>query len=178
MNMKEVNPTLAIRQLYPRLTILVSTVDSGGKVNAAPYSWVAPVSFVPPMLYVGIQARETLTVKNIRETKEFVVNIVTKEWAQEAVNCESKTEDKVEKSGVKFRESKVVKALTAEQAKVVFECKLNQIIKVEKADHFLIVGEIVHTEADENLKRDEIAMHIGGEKFVSPGNEFSLERKK
>ena len=176
--MKEVNPALAIRQLYPRLTVLVSTVNSKGKINAAPYSWIAPVSFVPPMLYVGIQARETFTVKNIRETKEFVVNVVTKDWAQEAVNCESKTEDKVEKSGVKFRKSKVVKAPTAEQAKVVFECKLDQIIKVEKADHFLIVGEVVHTESDENLKMDEIAMHIGGEKFVSPGNEFLLERKK
>ncbi|MDP6670984.1 MAG: flavin reductase family protein [archaeon] len=176
--MKEIDPALVTRHLYPRLTILVSTINKDGKVNAAPYSWIAPVSFVPPMLYVGIQARETFTVKNIRETKEFVVNVVTKDWAQEAVNCEAKTEDKVEKSGVKFRESKIVKAPTAKQAKIVFECKLNQVLKVEKADHFLIIGEIVHAQLDENLKMDEIAMHIGGKKFISPGTEFLLERKK
>ena len=156
--------------------MLVTTVNSVGDVNAAPYSWIAPVSFNPPMLYLGIQARETQTVKNIRQTKEFVVNVVTKEWAQEAVSCEAKAEDKVEKSGVKLKESKVVKAPTAEQARIVLECKLQEVVNTGKADHFLVIGEIVHAEKDSALKNEDIAMHLSGEEFIVPGEKFSLKR--
>lgn len=176
--MQEVESSAAARLLYPRLTVLVTSASPAGNVNAAPYSWVAPVSFSPPMLYVGIQRKETKTVKNIRATKEFVVNVVTRDWAQEAVNCEAKAEDKVEKSGVKLRESKEVKPPTVEQAKIVLECKLKDIVKTGDADHYLIIGEIVHAERDEKLQDSEIAMHISGGRFVSPGEEFSLERKK
>ncbi len=176
--MQEIVLNEAARLLYPRLTVLVTSVSPAGNVNAAPYSWVAPVSFAPPMLYVGIQRRETLTVKNIMATKEFVVNVVTRDWAQQAVNCEAKEVDKVEKSGVRFRESRKVKPPTAEQAKIALECRLKDIVKTGDADHFLVIGEIVHAERDEKLDDKEIAMHLSGGRFVCPGKEFSVERKK
>ncbi len=176
--MEEIDLKQAARLLFPRPTVLVSTKSPSGNTNAAPYSWVAPVSFDPPMLYIGIQRRETLTVKNIRATKEFVVNVATKDWVQEAVNCEAKDPEKVEKSGVKFKESKKVKAPTAEQAKIVLECKLKDIIKTGNADHFLIVGEIVHAEKSPELKNQEMAMHLSGNLFTGPGPEYQVKRKK
>ena len=168
----------AARLIYPRLTVLVTTKSTEGKNNAAPYSWIAPASFSPPMLYLGIQRRETLTVKNMRQTKEFVVNIVTKDWANKAVSCEAKTEDKVEKAGFELKESTVVKAPTVSEAKIVLECKLHEIIETDKADHFLIIGEIVHAEKDPNLKDNEIALHNSGSTFITPGTEFEVERKR
>ncbi|MCX6798935.1 MAG: flavin reductase family protein [Candidatus Diapherotrites archaeon] len=164
--------------IYPRVTVLVTSAGLDRKPNAAPYSWIAPVSFSPPMLYLGIQKRETQTVKNIRATGEFVVNVVTKDWAAQAVACEAKIPDKVERSGLRFRESKKVKAPTAEKAEIALECKLHEIIETGKADHYLVIGEIVHAEKDEKIKNSEIVMHLLGADFISPGKKFTLERKK
>ena len=164
--------------LSPRITILVTTQDKEGKANAAPYSWIAPVSFTPPMVYIGIQRRETLTIKNMRETKEFVVNVVTKEWADKAVSCEAKIEDKIEKAGISFRESKIVKAPTPTDSRIVLECKLHDIIESDKVDHFIVIGKIVHAEKDSSLKNSETVMHNSGPIFVSPGEEFEVERRK
>lgn len=168
----------AARLLYPRLAVLVTTQNSEGKINAAPYSWIAPVSFSPPMLYIGIQRKETLTVKNMRQTKEFVVNIVTKEWANKAVACEAKAEDKVKKSGLEFKESKAVKPPTVSEAKIALECKLQGVLETGKADHYLVIGEIVYAEKDQGLKDEEIVLHNAGPVFTTPGMKFEVERKK
>jgi len=176
--MEEISLEKAVRLIYPRITVLVTTRNKEGKANAAPYSWFAPVSFKPPMLYLGIQRRETLTIKNMRETEKFVVNIVTKEWADKAIACEAKIEDKIEKSGITLKESKKVKAPTASEAKIVLECKLHEIIETDKADHFLVIGEIVHAEKDPELKDEEIVMHYSGANFAGPGKKYEVERKK
>tara|TARA_Y100000310_G_scaffold324064_1_gene385441 strand:- start:48 stop:578 length:531 start_codon:yes stop_codon:yes gene_type:complete len=168
----------AARLIYPRLTVLVTTKSSEGKNNAAPYSWIAPVSFKPPMVYLGIQRRETLTIKNMRETKEFVVNIVTKDWAKKAIYCGNKDENKIENSGLEFKESKIVKAPTVKDTKIALECKLHEIIETEKVDHYIVIGEIVNAEKDPEIKDDEITLHKSGSTFVTPGTEFEVERKR
>jgi len=175
-NLEEIGLGQAARLLFPRLTVLVTSASPSDEPNCAPYSWVMPCSFQPARLCLGIQRKETLTVKNIKRGKEFVVNVVTRDWAQEAVNCEAKQDDKVEKSGIKLRESKKVKPKTVEQAKIVLECRLFDIVSA--GDHYLVIGEIVHAEKAEGLENKEILMHLSGEKFVNPGEEFSLERKK
>lgn len=176
--MKEVPLEKATRLLYPRLTVLVTTRNPANEPNAAPYSWIAPVSMSPPMLYLGIQRKETLTVKNIKRSREFVVNIVTKEWASKAISCETKIPDKVEKSGITLKESKKVSAPSVKEAKIVLECILKDVIETGQADHFLIVGEIVHAEKDEDLKDEDIVLHFGGPSFTGPGEKFEIERKK
>ena len=178
--MNEKIPTeQAARLIFPRTTVLVTSIDSVGRVNAAPYSWVMPVSFNPPMLVLGIQAKETKTVKNIRQTKEFVVNIVTKSWAQKAVNCEAKgIEDKLKEADLETIESEKVKVPTVKDAKIVLECKLNEIAHPQGADHYIVVGEIVAARKDASIKNQDIVMHIGGSKFILPGEEIELERKK
>jgi flavin reductase (DIM6/NTAB) family NADH-FMN oxidoreductase RutF len=176
--MKEVPPEESIRLIYPRLTVLVTTVNPAGEINAAPYSFIAPVSFSPPMLYLGIQRRETLTVKNIRRKKEFVVNVVTRDWGEKAVICGAKLADKVEKSGLEFEEGKKVAVPRVKSAKIVLECRLKDIIESGQADHFLILGEIVKAEKDPTIKDEDLVMHISGETFVSPGKSYSVERKE
>lgn len=176
--MQEIELNAAARLIYPRLTVLVTTVNPAGEPNAAPYSWVAPVSFNPPMLYIGIQRRETLTIKNIKRTKEFAVNIVTKDWAGKAVACEAKIPDKVEKSGITLRESSKVKAPSVLEAKIVLECVLKDIIETGQADHFLVIGEIVHAEKDESMKDSEIVLHNTGSSFFLPSEKLEVQRKK
>lgn len=176
--MKEVPLSQATGLIYPRLTVLVTSANPAGEINAAPYSWIAPVSFKPPMLYLGIQRRQTLTVKNIRRAKEFAVNVVTRDWAEKAVACSARGPDKVEKSGLEFEEGKEVSVPHVKEARIFLECRLKDFIESGQADHFLILGEIVHAEQDEDLKDEEIVMHVSGEKFVGPGKPYRIERKE
>ena len=169
----------AARLIFPRLTVVVTSIDSSGKANAAPYSWVMPISFKPAMLALGIQAKETRTIKNIRETGEFVVHPVSMEWAEQAVECEAKgIEDKLGKAGLETAPSEKVKVPTIKCAKIALECKLSEILQPKGADHCIAVGEIVAARKGTGLKNSEIVMHLLGEKFICPGEEFSVKRKK
>ena len=71
----EINPSGFYEILSPRCAVLVSTVDKEGRANAAPFSFVTPVSANPPLvLYAAASQRHTLA--NTRETGDFVLNIV------------------------------------------------------------------------------------------------------
>src|SRR5258708_23947947 len=103
-----VNPSdLAHSELYsiilnsvaPRPIAWVSTANSSGQLNLAPFSFFNAVCVDPPLLAFAPGLRRPKepqsgrgeakdTLRNIRETGEFVVNIVTYELA-EAMNVTS-----------------------------------------------------------------------------------------
>ena len=60
--------------MAPRLTVLVTTMDSKGRADVAPFSFVAPVSFDPPLLMISVGTNKH-SYWNITQKKEFVVNI-------------------------------------------------------------------------------------------------------
>jgi len=64
--------------LHPKVVHLVTTLDSKGRINAAPFAWVSPIADDPPSLLLAAWY-ESDTFKNIEETKEFVLNVVPKE---------------------------------------------------------------------------------------------------
>jgi flavin reductase (DIM6/NTAB) family NADH-FMN oxidoreductase RutF len=74
MVFEEIDNKNAYRILAPRPTIIVTTVNKGGEVNAAPFSFTMPVSMNPPLIaFASVTTHHTY--RNIKETGEFVVNI-------------------------------------------------------------------------------------------------------
>jgi hypothetical protein len=77
------NPFKAI--VAPRPVGWISTVNSKGVVNLAPYSFFNAVSSDPPMVFYGANGThdadggEKGSLRNVRETGEFVCNLVTQE---------------------------------------------------------------------------------------------------
>ncbi|MEC8054728.1 MAG: flavin reductase family protein, partial [Pseudomonadota bacterium] len=75
----------------PRPIALVTTVDAAGVVNAAPFSFFNAIAFDPCMVVLGLEARTDGTPKdtsrNIRLTREFVVNIVDHAAAEKMNLC-------------------------------------------------------------------------------------------
>src|SRR5438874_13531770 len=73
---------LLVSTVVPRPIALTTTVDLAGRVNAAPFSFFNAVSSIPPVVVLGISAGDSAgdgwkdTERNIRETGEFVVNLV------------------------------------------------------------------------------------------------------
>src|ERR1700689_4957194 len=73
--------------IVPRPVALVSTVDRNGTANLAPFSFFAGVGSNPPTLLfcpviraaaagIGLDLRKD-TLRNVEETCEFVVNVVS-----------------------------------------------------------------------------------------------------
>ncbi len=172
--------------LSPRIVVLVTTVDEEGRINAAPFSLCGPVSFDPPMVWVGVRPSRH-TYQNIKKTGEFVVNIVSEEFSQEAVYCERAYPygvNELEKTGLHWYDSKKVKPPRIKEAKACLECKLRKTIDIG-GTHILVIGEIVAADAEglkENYTPDlmklKTIMHMTGEYFYSVGKEIKLERKK
>ena len=73
----------------PRPIAWITTLNEDGSVNAAPFSYFQLMGENPPLVVLGIGRRNDGepkdTMKNIRRTREFVINLVTEENA-EAMN--------------------------------------------------------------------------------------------
>jgi len=161
--------------LSPRCTVLISTADKDGKANAAPFSFVTPVSSDPPLLlFAATPARHTLA--NIRETGDFVLNITREELLEKLWVCSGafpKGVSEIEESGLTERKSKKVKAPSIEECAGWLECQLE--FEKEAGDHVLVVGRVVHAECrDEfmegqefNVSRAKPVMHVRGKRFIA-----------
>jgi flavin reductase (DIM6/NTAB) family NADH-FMN oxidoreductase RutF len=84
---------LLVSTVVPRPIALATTVDGAGRVNAAPFSFFNAVSSVPPVVVLGISPGDNAgdgykdTERNIRDTGEFVVNLVDEALAERMNIC-------------------------------------------------------------------------------------------
>ena len=169
-----------VKLISPRLTVLINTLDKKGKLNSSPYSWIFPLSFAPPLIGVSIGGKHKLSYVNSKSSGEFVVCVVSKYFGQQAVNCEGNHEpgDKLwEKNGLNIEKSKVVKIPRIKESKAVLECKVSRFLEYG-GSHLVLVGEVVHAEAEEDLDKIDPLLHDSGEKFRTIGEEIILNRKK
>src|SRR5271163_5126580 len=134
---------ILLNAVAPRPIAWVSTLSASGQPNLAPFSFFNAVSVKPPLLGFSPSMRSSKksepsgkaggehkdTLRNIRETREFVVNIVTFELA-EAMNLTSGEYDasvnEFELAKVTPEPSKVVRPPRVAESPVSFECKLHQ----------------------------------------------------
>ena len=84
---------LLVSTVVPRPIALATTIDRDGRVNAAPFSFFNAVSSVPPVVVLGISPGVNGgdgykdTERNIRDTGEFVVNLVDEALAERMNIC-------------------------------------------------------------------------------------------
>jgi flavin reductase (DIM6/NTAB) family NADH-FMN oxidoreductase RutF len=84
---------LLVSTVVPRPIALATTVDLAGRVNAAPFSFFNAVSSVPPVVVLGISPGVNGgdgykdTERNIRDSGEFVVNLVDEALARRMNIC-------------------------------------------------------------------------------------------
>jgi flavin reductase (DIM6/NTAB) family NADH-FMN oxidoreductase RutF len=154
--------------------VLISTVDGEGRTNAAPFSFVTPVSSNPPLvLYAAAPHRHTLA--NTRETGDFVLNIVPEGLLDKLWVCSKawpKGVSEIEKAGLTERKSQKVKSPSIEECSGWIECRLE--FEKEAGDHILVVGRVVHAECKEefmvkgefDVAKAKPLMHIRSRRFV------------
>src|ERR1700721_2248732 len=79
---------LFVGLVAPRPIALITSMDENGMLNAAPFSAYNYLCTDPPIVGVGVPNRPGErfvpkdTARNIRQTGEFVVNVVTEDIAR------------------------------------------------------------------------------------------------
>ncbi len=115
--------------MIPRPIGWISTVDSAGRCNLAPYSQFQNVTFDPPIVMFSANqttdGRRKDSVRNAEDTGEFVWNMAT--WAlREAVNATGEElppgVDEFERAGLGKLPSRLVRPPRVAGSPIQFEC--------------------------------------------------------
>jgi flavin reductase (DIM6/NTAB) family NADH-FMN oxidoreductase RutF len=134
----------------PRPIALVTTIDSDGKINAAPFSAFNYLCLDPPIVGLGIAFKPGEgdgikdTARNIEQTGEFVVNVVTEDIGGKMNICGVDFPpgvNELEMAGFTPEKSLVVKAPRIKEAHAALECRLYEALKPGKSR--IILGEVV-----------------------------------
>lgn len=191
---RELYGTLLIA-VGPRPIAWVSTLSKTGQSNLAPFSFFNAVSATPPMLGFSSGIRKLHdgtepkgTVVNIRETGEFVVNIVTFELA-EVMNITSGEYEhgvnEFELARIATRPSLVVRPLQVAASPVSFECKLDRILDFgSPITGSLVIGEIVALHIEDRVLQNghldlnslDLIGRMGGAQYTRTTNRFEMQR--
>ena len=152
---------LMIGSILPRPIGWISTADAAGRTNLAPFSFFNAVASRPPTVLFCPTIREfdagpKDTLRNVRTTGEFVVNIVTEALA-EAMNISS-TEfppevDEFLAAGLTPAPSVVVAPPRVAESPIHFECRVHQIVELgaEPGAGAVVLGRIVHLHVDPSV---------------------------
>jgi flavin reductase (DIM6/NTAB) family NADH-FMN oxidoreductase RutF len=176
--MEEVKKGNYYRLLVPRLTVLITTVNKEGRDNAAPFSFVMPVSFNPPLLSFACIPRWH-TYKNVRANKEFVVNVPSKEMLQALMVCGKPFPEgisEIDKASLTRINSVKVKPPRIKEAVAWLECKL--VRDIPAGDHHILMGEVLSSQVKKEFWADK---RLSVEKVLNPlhisGNLFSIPKE-
>ena len=140
----------------PRPIGWISTVDTAGNRNLAPYSFFNLFNYAPPLIGFSSMGWKD-SVANIAATKEFVWNLATRPLA-EAMNTTSSAtrQDEFTLAGLDSMPSRLVAPPRVAASPVAFECRLTQLIRLEtkegrELDQWLVLGEAVGIHIDPAL---------------------------
>lgn len=134
----------------PRPIGWISSRSQAGALNLAPYSFFNAFNYVPPIVgFSSIGAKDTL--RNVQETGEFVWNLATRSLA-DAMNttCAAVPPevDEFALAGLTPIPSQLVGVPRVAESPVAFECKLTQVVQLQRASGetvptWLVLGEVV-----------------------------------
>ncbi|MDF1855417.1 flavin reductase family protein [Pseudooceanicola sp.] len=185
------NPFNAI--VTPRPIGWISTRDSAGRDNLAPYSFFNAVAYVPPqVMFSSTSAKDDRgdtkdSVAVIRETGVFCVNIV--EYAmRDAMNVTSALlpagEDEFTAAGLGKGEAQTIDCPYVAGAPAVLECKLTQTVRLPGATNIVVFGEVTGIHIRDNCLKDGIfdvtsfqpLARLGYRDYARVTELFSLQR--
>jgi flavin reductase (DIM6/NTAB) family NADH-FMN oxidoreductase RutF len=173
----------------PRPIAWVSTISASGITNLAPFSFFNGVCSNPPAILfcpsnpVDREVEDTL--RNVRETRQFVVNMVNELNAEKA-NLTSATYpfgvSEFEAVGLTPLESVVVRPPRVAESPIQLECELIQIVPVgepQPGSGNVVIGRLVYAHILEEAWNSRNHIDISKIKPVSrlAGNDYAPVRE-
>jgi flavin reductase (DIM6/NTAB) family NADH-FMN oxidoreductase RutF len=150
---------LLIGSVVPRPIAFVSTINTEGAFNVAPFSFFTVASSNPPVLVFTVGNRATPdprkdTLRNITTAREFVVNVVSEEIGARMNLCAGDYPsdiDEFQLSGLTPVPSDLVKAPRVAESPINMECRLLYTIAMSGLVNGgnLVLGEVVRFHIDD-----------------------------
>ena len=171
----ELKPEM-FKRLLPIPVTLITTVDRNGIPNAAPYGCVMPI--LRPLDLIAIaSALPRDTLKNIRETEEFVVNVMGRPSFEKAIRCAKNFPPEVnelEEVGLEAEASKKIKPPRVKDAIGWIEARLEREVTGE--NYSIIIGKVVLAEVNDRFLSKDSRLTEPPVIFVMPY--FMLPERK
>lgn len=147
--------------LYPLPVVMLSCGRPGEKPNIITVAWAGTICSDPAMVSVSIRP-ERYSYDIIKETKEFVINLTTKDLVYATDYCGVKSGrdvDKFKDMNLTAMSATKVSCPLIEESPVNIECKVKEIVKLGSHDMFIA---------------DVLAVDVS-EKYMDESGKFNLE---
>ncbi|MGA8489642.1 MAG: flavin reductase family protein [Terriglobales bacterium] len=156
---------LLVSTVVPRPIAWVVSQDLKGELNAAPFSFFNAFAGDPPVVGIGVGSHEHVrpkdTRRNIRDTRQFVVNLVSEETAAAmnitAIEFEHGINE-LAHAGLTAVPSLYIKPPRIAESPVSMECELLQIVELGP-ESGLVLGRV-------------LAMHVREEFVIDPAKHY------
>ena len=184
--------------VVPRPIGWISTLDSLGRANLAPYSFFNAVAYRPPQVMFAATSNHAFgglkdSVKNAQETGEFVVNLAT--WTlRRQMNASAvpapREVDEFEYAGLSKAPSDQVRPPRVAESPVHLECVCGGSVELETDNeedpNTVVFGKVVGVHIDDQFIVDgrvnTVAMEpigrLGYMDYVKVAEAFSMERPR
>ncbi|HEX5457041.1 MAG TPA: flavin reductase family protein [Candidatus Nitrosotalea sp.] len=166
-------PSKAERYFSTGISMITSNGPQGPNVMAA--EWVMQISYSPVLVAIFIH-HGSHTIKNIEKTKEFGINVASKEQTTEISVAGGYSGSEIDKLKIKniFKISKPHKIKTP----MISDCTINaecKLVRKEKlGDHVMFVGKVVHMKHDDT--KSPLIYHKG--RYFSLDSTIEPDRKE
>lgn len=176
--------------IYPLPVVMVSCGNMENS-NIITVAWTGIVNTEKPMCYISVR-KERYSHNIIKNTKEFAINLTTKNLAYATDWCGVKTGAKVDK----FKEmhltkekANFIKSPLIKESPVSIECKVKEI--KEMGSHDMFIAEVLSIDADEkyidekgtfDITKCDLIAYANG-KYFTLGKQigkfgYSVQKKK
>ena len=161
--------------LNPVPAVMVSVSDGNGKNNIITVAWAGTICTNPPMLSISVRP-ERYSYEMIKSTKEFVVNLTTKDLVRACDYCgvtSGRDVDKFEKMKLTPIKLPNVSVPGIKESPVNIECRVKKI--EELGSHTMFIADVVGVTVDDeymdekgkfNINNTGLLMYSHGEYFV------------
>ncbi len=161
--------------LYPVPAVMVSCKREGERPNIITVAWAGTICSDPAMVSISVRP-ERYSYDIIKETGEFVINLVTKELTYATDYCGVKSGrnvDKFHELGLTPLPSKHINAPGIAESPLNMECKVKDVI--ELGSHHMFLAEVVGVTVEDaymdekgkfELNRTGLVAYSHGEYFL------------
>jgi len=188
---------LLIGSVLPRPIAFVSTKNTEGVANVAPFSFFTAICADPMLVCFAPMIRGTDgdkkdTLKNIESTKKFIINIVSEEICEQVNQAATDFAygvDEFEMVGLTKIDGTTVNVPRVKESLVGLECELFELLHFgdNKGAGSLVIGKVVNVHINDELyengkinteKLNPIGRLAGHSYTKAITDTFAIERKR
>ena len=165
--------------LYPLPVVMVSVRDRDGQDNIITVAWAGTVCTNPPMVSISVRP-ERHSYRMIKESGEFVINLVTEQLVKAADYCgvrSGRDVDKFKEMRLEKAEAEKIHAPMILNSPVNIECKVKEVIPL--GSHHMFLAEVTGVQVDEAYMNENGKFELNqlGLVAYSHGEYFKLGKK-